>query len=129
PWVQVRPLDAGGQLSRHLQRDAVATLGPVERDPGNPPFTLVGDRLELLHLGSSTLGEGGLAAGASGVSPAAPFSRAAPRSRDPVRAGNTRAGGALAAPRKVEGPTDTAARSSFRARKSGPVVTTLPARA
>ena len=34
--VEIRPLDAGGQLARHLERDPVAALGPVQRDAGDP---------------------------------------------------------------------------------------------
>ena len=45
--VEVGALDAGGELARHLERDPVAALGPVERDPRDPPVALVGERLEL----------------------------------------------------------------------------------
>jgi hypothetical protein len=47
--VEIRLLDAGGDLTRHPGRDAVAPLRPVERDPGNPPVALEGDRLQVLH--------------------------------------------------------------------------------
>jgi hypothetical protein len=44
--IEVRPLDAGGQLARHLERDPVAALGAVQGDPGDGAGHLVGQRLE-----------------------------------------------------------------------------------
>jgi hypothetical protein len=44
--VEVRSLDAGRQLARHLQGDPVAALGPVQGDPGDAPNHLIGERLE-----------------------------------------------------------------------------------
>ena len=43
--VEVRALHALGQLARHRERDPVAALGPVERDPRDAPVDLVGERL------------------------------------------------------------------------------------
>ncbi len=47
--VEVGALDAGRQLSRHLQGDPVAALGTVQGDPGDPAVGLVGEGRELLH--------------------------------------------------------------------------------
>src|SRR5918997_2666578 len=43
--VEVGLLHAIGQLARHGERDAVAALGPVKRDPGNAPVDGVVERL------------------------------------------------------------------------------------
>ena len=42
--VEVRPLDAGRELARHLEGDAVAALGPVEGDARDAAVALVGHR-------------------------------------------------------------------------------------
>src|SRR5205085_4574235 len=39
--IQVRPLDAVGQLARCLEGDRVGALGAVERDARDPPVDLV----------------------------------------------------------------------------------------
>ena len=45
--VEVGALDARRQLARHLERDAVSPLGPIERDSRDAPVAGVGHRLEL----------------------------------------------------------------------------------
>jgi hypothetical protein len=45
--VEVRLLDALGQLARHREGDAVAALRPIERDPRDPAGDLVAERLHV----------------------------------------------------------------------------------
>jgi hypothetical protein len=45
--VEVRRLDALGQLAWHRERDPVAAMRPVERDARDPAGDLVAERLHV----------------------------------------------------------------------------------
>src|SRR5262249_9859867 len=47
--VEVRTLNAGRELARHLEGDAVAPLRPMQGDAGDPPGHVVGQRLVPIH--------------------------------------------------------------------------------
>ena len=47
--VEVRALHAGSELTRHLERDPVAALGTIQRDPGDTAVALVGQGRQLVH--------------------------------------------------------------------------------
>jgi len=47
--VEVRALDAVGELAGHLEGDPVSALGAVQGDAGDPPVGFIGDCPELFH--------------------------------------------------------------------------------
>jgi hypothetical protein len=47
--VEVRALDAVGELARHLERDPVAAIGAVERDARDAAVALIDHRHRCLH--------------------------------------------------------------------------------
>ena len=52
--VEVGPLDARGELARHLEGDPVAALGPVERDPRDPARSRRSASAELVRCASGS---------------------------------------------------------------------------
>ena len=82
---EVRQLDALRELARHVERDRVGALGPVQGDAGDPPGDLVPDRVQA---GSARA----MIASASTEGGSVPYARPTPRSLDAQKASETEAG-------------------------------------